>query len=227
MNHHFMRCVVTKILIDKASNAASDDFGLNPQERGDLAQGRCRAHGVAINGPWQPLHSQIIQAEQVKMKTGHKGFSLLEMLVVMAVMGILAMTAIPSYMHQIVRRQIIDAVPLAEIAKTPIAAAWVMAQSFPTDNAGAGLPAADLVVSNHIKSLSVQDGAIQITFGNSANGLIKDKLLTLRPAVVDEAPIVPVSWVCGYAAGPGKMTIKGENKTNIPAEYLPLNCRAP
>lgn len=161
------------------------------------------------------------------MRTEHIGFSLLEMLVVIAIMGILAMTAIPSYMHQIVRRQIIDAVPLAEIAKIPIAAAWVMAQSFPPDNAGAGLPAADLVVSNLIKSLSVQDGAIQITFGNSANGLIKGKLLTLRPAVVEEAPIVPVSWVCGYAAGPGKMTIKGENKTNIPSEYLPLNCRAP
>lgn len=160
------------------------------------------------------------------MKTIHNGFSLLEMMVVMAIMGILAMTAIPSYMHQIVRRQIVDAVPLAEIAKTPIAAAWVMAQAFPPDNAGAGLPAPDLVVSNHIKSVSVQNGAIQITFGNSASGLIKDKLLTLRPAVVDEAPIVPVAWVCGYASGPGKMTIKGENKTNIPEEYLPLSCRS-
>lgn len=161
------------------------------------------------------------------MKTVQIGFSLLEMVVVMAVMGILAMTAIPSYMHQIVRRQIVDAVPLAEIAKTPIAAAWVMAQTFPPDNAGAGLPAPDLVVSTHVKSLAVQNGAIQITFGNSANGMLKGKLLTLRPAVVDEAPIVPVSWVCGYAAGPEKMSVKGENKTNIPSEYLPVNCRAP
>lgn len=161
------------------------------------------------------------------MKTVQIGFSLLEMVVVMAVMGILAMTAIPSYMHQIVRRQILDAVPLAEIAKTPIAAAWVMAQAFPPDNAGAGLPAPDLVVSTHVKSLAVQNGAIQITFGNSANGMLKGKLLTLRPAVVDEAPIVPVSWVCGYAAGPEKMSVKGENKTNIPSEYLPVNCRAP
>lgn len=161
------------------------------------------------------------------MATVRNGFSLLEMLVVIAVMGILAMTAIPSYMHQIVRRQIIDAVPLADIAKKPIASSWTLAQSLPSDNAGAGLPAEDMVVSNFIKSVSVQEGAIQITFGNSANGLIKGKLLTLRPAVVESAPVVPVSWVCGYAAGPGKMTVKGENKTNIPAEYLPLNCRAP
>lgn len=161
------------------------------------------------------------------MGSGRNAFSLLEMMVVIAIMGILSMIAIPSYMHQIVRRQIIDALPLAEIAKTPIALAWTLTQLFPKDNASVGLPADDMVVSNFIKSLSVQDGTIQITFGNSANGLIKGKLLTLRPAVVDEAPIVPVSWVCGYAAGPGKMTVKGENKTNIPDEYLPLSCRAP
>ena len=41
------------------------------------------------------------------------------------------------------------------------------------------------------------------------------------------AVVVPVAWVCGDAAGPGQMTVKGENKTNIPANYLPYNCRAP
>lgn len=156
-----------------------------------------------------------------------RGFSLLEMMVVMAVMGILAMMAVPNYMHQIVRRQILDALPLADIAKTPVAAAWSLAQPFPPDNTAAGLPPHDLVVSNLIKSVAVQDGAIQITFGNNANGLLKGKRLSLRPAVVDNTPIVPVAWVCGFANGPGKMTIKGENKTNIPPEYLPVNCRAP
>lgn len=156
-----------------------------------------------------------------------RGFSLLEMVVVMAVMGILAMMAIPSYMHQIVRRQIVDALPLADIAKKPVASAWALAQPFPPDNTAAGLPADDLVVSNYIKSVAVQDGAIQVTFGNSANGLLKGKKLSLRPAVVDDTPIVPVAWVCGYAKGPGKMTIKGENRTDIPEEYLPINCRAP
>jgi type IV pilus assembly protein PilA len=59
------------------------------------------------------------------------------------------------------------------------------------------------------------------------NSTIKGKILSIRPAVVEDAPVVPVAWVCGNAAGPGKMTIKGENRTNIPAAYLPLNCRAP
>ena len=161
------------------------------------------------------------------MATRRDGFTLMEMMVVVAIICILALIAMPSYLDQIVRKQIVDAVPLADIAKTPIAAAWANAQSFPHDNAGAGLPPADKIVNNFISSLSVQDGAIHITFGNSANALIKGKILSIRAAVVVDAPIVPVAWVCGNAAGPGKMTIKGENKTNIPAAYLPLNCRAP
>jgi len=160
------------------------------------------------------------------MSARRSGFSLMELLVVLAILGILAMLAIPSFVHQIVKRQIVEAMPLAEIAKAPIASAWSNAQPLPSDNAGAGLPVDDLVVSNLVQSVAVQDGAIQITFGNSANGFLKGKLLSLRPAVVEGVPIVPVSWVCGFAAGPGKMTVKGENKTTVAEEYLPRNCRA-
>ncbi len=162
-----------------------------------------------------------------EMATRRDGFTLMEMMVVIAIIGILALIAAPSYLDQMIRKQIIEAVPLADIAKTPIAAAWAIAQSFPRDNAAAGLPAADKIVSNYVASVSVQDGAIHIAFGNSANSTIKGKILSLRPAVVEDAAIVPVAWVCGNAAGPGKMTVKGENKTNIPAGYLPLNCRTP
>jgi type IV pilus assembly protein PilA len=160
------------------------------------------------------------------MATPQDGFTLMEMVVVMAIVAILALMAVPNYQDRIVRDQIVSALPLADIAKAPIALSWATLQSFPADNAAAGLPPAEKIVSNFISSVAVQAGAIHITFGNSANGTLKGKTLSLRPAVVADAPVVPVAWVCGDAPGPGQMTIKGENKTDIAANYLPLNCRA-
>ena len=109
-------------------------------------------------------------------------------------------------------------------AATP--AGWTLAQAFPADNAAAGLPPADRIVNNYISSVAVKDGAIHITFGNRASGTIRGKVLSLRPATVDDAPVVPVTWVCGYAGPPAKMTVKGENRTNIPTNFLPFICRA-
>jgi type IV pilus assembly protein PilA len=155
----------------------------------------------------------------------HSGMSLIEIAVILAIVGILALMAIPGLQERIVRDQIIAAVPLAEIAKPPIAAAWLATQTFPADNAGAGLPPAIKIVSNYVSSVAVEDGAIHITFGNSASSAIGGKVLTLRPAVVADAPIVPITWVCGNGTWPAAMAVRGENRTNIAASYLPVNCR--
>lgn len=160
------------------------------------------------------------------MKHRAQGFTMIEMMVVIGIVAILALIALPSFTDKIIREQINEALPLADIAKTPIAAAWAAGQPLAADNAAAGLPASDKVVSNHVSALNVQGGAIHITFGNRANSLLKGKVLTLRPAVVEDAPVVPVAWVCGYAPTPDKMTAKGANQTNISATYLPFKCRA-
>jgi len=159
-------------------------------------------------------------------KVHSQGYSLVELMFVLLVVGILALAAIPSFLQQTVRSQILDAMPLADIAKAPVAAAWSLGQPLPADNAAAGLPAEHRVVNNAIRAVAVQDGAIHITFGNSANRLIRGKQLSLRPAVVENTPIVPVSWVCGLATGPGEMDVRGVNRTDIPVEYLPRACRA-
>ena len=155
-----------------------------------------------------------------------EGFTLLEAMIAVAVIAILATLAIPSYMNAMARDQIAAALPLADIVKVPIAASWANAQIFPADNATAGLPAADKIVNNYITSTAVVNGAIDIRFGNRANGTLTGKILTLRPAVVEDAPIVPVTWVCGYAEAPANMTVKGENRTSIPNGYLPPICRS-
>lgn len=153
------------------------------------------------------------------------GFTLLEMMAVIAVIAILAAMALPSYLFKIVREQIESAVTLSEVAKKPLALSWPATQTFPVDNATAGLPSADKIVNTYVSAVEVQDGAIHITFGNRANGALKGKVLSLRAAVVEDAPIVPVTWVCAGAEAPEKMTIKGIDRTSVAPEHLPMACR--
>lgn len=154
------------------------------------------------------------------------GFTMAEMMAVLAVIAILSMMAIPSFQDRIVRQQIESGLPLADLAKPPIAAAWAADKPLPVNNEAAGLPPAEKIVNNHVSAVTVNNGAIDVTFGNSAHKAISGKILTLRPAVVEDARIVPVAWVCGNAEAPEKMTLKGTNQTNIPSTFLPVACRA-
>ena len=147
-------------------------------------------------------------------------------MVVVAIIAILALMALPSYQDKLVRDQVNEALPLADVAKPPLAVAWSLKQPLPSDNAAAGLPPAEKIVSNLVSSVAIEGGAIHITFGNRANGAIKGKVLSLRPAVVEDAPIVPVAWICGFAPVPGSMTAKGTNRTDVPSRYLPFKCRS-
>lgn len=159
------------------------------------------------------------------MKHHKQGYSAIEMMVVVAIIAILAMIAIPSSLGRIVTEQVKAAMPLADVAKQPIAATWKTLKLLPKDNKEAGLPEADKIVSNFVTSVVVENGAIHMTFGNKAHKNLRDKILSFRPAVIEDAQIVPLEWVCGNAKAPDKMTVKGENKTTIPAEYLPLLCK--
>ncbi|MFZ6639834.1 pilin [Undibacterium sp. TC4M20W] len=155
----------------------------------------------------------------------HSGFTLLEMMIVIGVIAILAAMAVPSYMFKVVREQLEVGIQFADIAKKPVAATWQTEKKFPTDNIAAGLPVADKIVSNLISSVEVQEGVVNITFGNNAHGVLKGKVLSLRPAVVEDAPIVPVAWVCATGTPPEKMTVKGIDKTTVPPANLPSYCR--
>ena len=151
---------------------------------------------------------------------------MIEMMAVLAVIAILALLAAPTFQDQIVRDQIKEAWTLADVAKTPVSLAWSALQTLPADNAAAGLPVPEKIVNNYIKAVTLENGAIHLTFGNRANAIIKDHILTLRPAVVVDAPVVPVAWVCAGAEAPVNMTAFGVNRTDIPQNFLPVACRS-
>ncbi|HEX5682836.1 MAG TPA: pilin [Ideonella sp.] len=157
------------------------------------------------------------------------GFTLVEVMVALSIVAILAMIAVPSIQDRIVREQVVEAAKLADdVVKGPIATYWRVNNEMPADNDEADVPAAAKIVGNFVSAVTVEDGAIHITFGNNANGAIKGRTLTLRPAVVPDTPKVPPAWVC--AAGgkvPDKMEVQGRDRTDIENRYLPVNCRRP
>lgn len=153
------------------------------------------------------------------------GFTLVELMVAIGVVAILAMIALPSYLDRLARNQVAEALPLADIAKPAVAAAWAASQALPGDNAAAGLPPAEKIVNQMVASVALEDGAIQITFGNRASGALRGHVLTVRPAVVEDARIVPMVWLCGHAPPPSPMVAKGTDRTNVPNAFLPPRCR--
>jgi type IV pilus assembly protein PilA len=167
---------------------------------------------------------QLVSATPPRAR-GARGFTLIELMTAVAVIAILCMIALPSLQGQLVRSQIIEAAKLADIAKAPIAAAWSARHPLPADNAAAGLPAADRIVSNLVSAVQVDAGAIHMTFGNQANAALRGKVLSFRPGVVEDASVVPVAWVCGHARAPEHMVAKGEDRTTVPDRFLPMNCR--
>ena len=146
-------------------------------------------------------------------------------MVVVAILVLLMLVTLPGFTDKVVREQVAEALPLADLAKPPIELAWRASQPLPADNAAAGLPAADKIVNQQVQSVSVVQGAIHITFGNRAHKDLQGKVLSVRAAGVDDARIVPVTWLCGNTAPPTQMTAQGQNLTNVPLKFLPARCR--
>ncbi len=155
-----------------------------------------------------------------------RGFTLIELMIVIAIMSILATMAVPSFQDRGIRTQVSEGLALADFAKQAVGTYYARHHTMPPDNAAAGLPPADRIVGNYVSSIAVRGGALVITFGNTANRNLAGMKLALRPATVEGYPQVPIAWVCGAAAVPDKMRAHGENATNLPGTHLPLDCRA-
>ena len=159
------------------------------------------------------------------MRVSQSGFTLIELMIVIAIIGILSTLALPSYQDRVIRAQISEGITLAEFVRQSIGAHYLRNRGMPRDNAAAGLPDGKVIVGNYVSEVRVRDGAINIVFGNRSNKHLAGKTLTMRPAIVAEHVVVPIAWVCGNAPAPEKMKVMGENATNLPPSHLPIDCR--
>ena len=161
------------------------------------------------------------------MRRHSAGFTWIELLFVLAVFAILRAMAIPGLRDATAKSQVKEGLALADLAKRGVQAAWTAKAEMPADNAAAGIPPRDKIVGNLIKDVNVAGGAITLTYGNNASRMLEGKRVTLRPAVVADQPLVPIAWICHKLPVPKGMEVQGRDETDIPPNFLPLECRGP
>ena len=158
------------------------------------------------------------------MKTIQKGFTLIELMIVVAIIGILAAIAIPAYQDYTVRAQVSEGPNMAGSIKASIADFYSDRGTWPTDNAALGITGA--ILGKYVSDISQAGGVITITYGSQINTTAVpagSNVLTIRPALSTNGDI---SWVCGKRAVPANTTVVGADATTVKDKYLPAVCRA-
>ena len=178
------------------------------------------------------------------MKTLQKGFTLIELMIVVAIIGILAAIAIPAYQDYTIRAQVSEGLNLAAAAKAAISESFLNNGEAPIGRVEAGMSnLATDTQGKYVEQVDVLNGSILVTYGNDANAALTALAAPHLEITPYESADLSVVWRCGTAAVPGAAgagalspmgTAGGGNAAafnnggsiavNDP-QYLPSSCR--
>lgn len=137
----------------------------------------------------------------------NQGFTLIELMIVVAIIGILAAIAIPAYQDYTIRAQVTEAVMLAGGLKLQVADIYADEGNIASMNSGSfGIPLATSVTGKYTATVAIAGGVITATMGGVANAVVVGNQLTLSP--IENAG--SLAWIC---------------KFNGTSRYAPQACR--
>ncbi|MBH6661898.1 pilin [Neisseria meningitidis] len=158
------------------------------------------------------------------MNTLQKGFTLIELMIVIAIVGILAAVALPAYQDYTARAQVSEAILLAEGQKSAVTEYYLNHGEWPANNSSAGVATSSKIKGKYVKEVEVKNGVVTATMLSSGvNNEIKGKKLSLWAKRQDGS----VKWFCGQpvtrAANDADVTADSGNE--IDTKHLPSTCR--
>jgi type IV pilus assembly protein PilA len=158
------------------------------------------------------------------LKQVQKGFTLIELMIVIAIIGILAAIAIPAYQNYTIRAQVTEGLTLSDGWKTAIAEYYANTGNWPAQGNLTGTTVSVGKYENGVTVLT--GGVIQITYGGAANSKISGCLLSLLPYTNTNNDVL---WRCGNALAPQSASPSvafSSSNTTVSPQYLPTSCHS-